>query len=209
MNGAMRLIALLTCLIICLTGAATATAATGGVLTAAEYTQLAAAEKMLSSAASPTAAGLACKNAKAVSPLLRAWKTGCTQVVGYAIDGGKAQAAVKSCSTKHPTAAARMPCMIPSYQAFSVVTAAYYRADKNIDQIATARGFSSACVAVLGDPPKVVAAEGRLANDLKLLVAALRAKNAAALQAAATVADKDQSQAQSNTPTSLSLCPHK
>jgi hypothetical protein len=208
MNGAMRSIALLTCLIVCLIGAATATAATSGTLTAAEYTQLASAEKALNSAASSNAAGLVCKDTKNVSPLLAAWKTGCTDVVGYAIDGGKAQSAAKSCA-KRASVAARMTCMLPGYKTFSLVAAAYYRADKNIDKIAAARGFSTTCVAVLGDPAKVVAAEGRLANDLKLLVTALRAKNAAAVQVAATVADKDQAQAQTNTTTSLSLCPHK
>jgi hypothetical protein len=208
MNGAMRLIALFACLAAFLTGAVASAATPSGALTAAEYTQLASAQKALSAASSPSAAGAVCTRAQAVSPLLAAWKTGCAQVVGDAIDGIKAESAAKSCA-KRPTVAARMTCMLPSYQAYYLVAAAYYRADENIDQIATARGFSSACVAVLGDPPKVVAAEGRVATDLKQLVNALRTKNAAAVQSTAALADKDQRQAQANTPTSLSLCPHK
>jgi hypothetical protein len=209
MNGAMRLIALLSCLAALLIGAtAAAGAAPSGVLTAAEYTQLASAQKALNAASSPNAAAAVCTRTQAVSPLLAAWKTGCTQIVGDAIDGIKAQSAAKSC-TKHPTVASRMTCMLPSYQAYYLVAAAYYRADKNIDRVATARGFSSSCVAVLGDPPKVVAAEGRVASDLKQLVNALRTKNVAALQTTATLADKDQRQAQASRPTSLSLCQHE
>jgi hypothetical protein len=208
MNGAMRLIALFACLVAFVTVAATAAAASNGVLTAAEYTQLASAQKALNAAPSASAAALVCKDTKDVSPLLSAWKAGCAGVVGYAIDGVKAQSAAKSCA-KRATAAARLTCMFPSYQAFYLVAEAYYRADKNIDQIATARGFSSACVAVLGDPPKVVAAEGRLASDLKQLVNALHTKNAVALQSAAALADKDQKQVQSSSASSLSLCPHK
>jgi hypothetical protein len=209
MNGAMRLIALLSCFAALLVGAATAAAAApSGMLTSSEYTQLKSAQKALAAASSQNAAAAVCTHAQAVSPLLAAWKTGCAHVVGDAIDGIKAQSAAKSC-TKRPTIAARMTCMLPSYQAYYLVAAAYYRADKNIDQVAKARGFSSACIAVLGDPPNVVAAEGRVASDLKQLVNALRTKNVAALETTATLADKDQHQAQASTPTSLSLCPHK
>jgi hypothetical protein len=208
MNGAMRLITLIACLATLLIGAGTAVAASSGVLTAAEYTQLASAQKTLNAASSASAAAVVCENTKDVSPLLAAWKAGCTQVVGYAMDGIKAQSAAKSC-TKRATTVARMTCMYPSYQAFYLVAAAYYRADKNVDQVATARGFSSACVAVLGDPPKVVAAEGRLASDLQQLVADLHTHNVAGVQTAAARADKDQSQIQGSSSSSLSLCPHK
>ena len=99
--------------------------------------------------------------------------------------------------------------MYPSYKAFSQAAAAYYRADKQVNKLAAARGFSAACVSVLGDPTKVVTAEGRLATDLKKLVRALHDRDAKALEAAATLADHDQEQIQSDAPSSLSLCPHR
>jgi hypothetical protein len=207
MTGAMRPFILLACAAALLAGTATASAASSGVLTATEYAQLASAQRALKSASSVNTTVLACNRTKGVSPLLRAWKTDCDDVADYAITGIRAQAAAKSC-TKYAATVDRMICMFPSYNAFYHAAADYYRADKALDQLAQARGFSNTCVAVLGDPAKVVAAEGRLASDLKQLVAALHAKNAAALQTAATRASKDQSQIQSNGPSSLSLCPH-
>lgn len=208
MIGPMRLLAVISCLAALLVGAATASASSSGVLSAAEYTQLASAQTALKAAPSADATVLVCQKAKNVSPLLKAWKADCKGVANYAITGIKAQAAAKSC-TKYSSTADRMICMFPSYNAFYHAAATYYRADQKVDQVAAARGFSSACVAVVGDPAKVVAAEGRLAADLKQLVKALHARNAAALQTAAALADKDQGEIQSNAPSSLSLCPHK
>jgi hypothetical protein len=208
MTGAMRHFALLSCLAAFLIGASTASAATTAMLTHGEYTQLAAAQNALKSASSADATVLVCKHTKNVSPLLKAWKKDCNGVANYALTGIKAQAAAKTC-TKYSVTADRMICMFPSYKAFYRAAVAYARADSAVDRIARARGFSAACVAVLGDPPKVVAAEARLASDLKQLVNALHRKDAAALQTAATLADKDQGAIESNAPSLLSLCPHR
>lgn len=204
----MRHFALFSCLAVFLVGACAASAATKATLTHGEYTQLAGAQKALKSASSADATALVCKQTKSVSALLKAWKQDCNGVANYALTGIKAQAAAKSCA-KYSGTADRMICMFPSYSAFYKAAVAYAKADSAVDQIARARGFSAACVAVLGDPPKVVSAEARLASDLKQLVSALHKKDAAALQTAATLADKDQGAIESNAPSSLSLCPHR
>jgi len=211
MIGAMRRFALAVCLaalLVAPAAASAASAASRGVLTTAEYAQLASAQKALKSVSTAKATVLVCARTKNVSQLLKAWKRDCNGVADYALTGIRAQAAAKSC-TKYSSTADRMVCMYPTYDAFYRAARAYYRADQRVDELAQARGFDSACVAVIGDPITVVAAEGRLAKNLRQLVRALYKKDAPALEAAATRADKDQDQIQSNAPTSLSLCPHR
>jgi hypothetical protein len=208
MIGVMRPFILLACAVALLVSATTASAAPKAVLSTSEYSELASAQTALKTVSSATATLKICEQTKSVSPLLKAWKTDCNGVANYAITGVKAQAAANSCR-KYSSTADRMTCMYPSYKAFSQAATAYYRADKHVNKIAAARGFSAACVSVLGDPTKVVTAEGRLATDLKMLVRALHRKDAKALETAATLADEDQGQIQSDAPSSLSLCPHK
>ena len=59
---------------------------------------------------------------------------------------------------------------------------AFYKAESLVDRLAKGRGFGKNCVAVIGDSPGNVAAEGRLAQDLKAAVSALQQQNPDALQ---------------------------
>ena len=85
MIGLMRPFIPLVCVVALLVSATAASAAPEAVLSTAEYTQLASAQTALKSVSSAAATLKVCKRAKAVSPLLKAWKTDCDGVANYAI----------------------------------------------------------------------------------------------------------------------------
>ena len=85
---------------------------------------------------------------------------------------------------------------------------AFYRAESLVDRLAKARGFSKSCVAVIGDSAGNIAAEGRLAQDLRSAVSALQQQNPNALQTLSGQIQAD-IRAIKPGPSQLSLCPHQ
>lgn len=188
-------------------------AATRGVLTRSEYQQLRLAQSRIRSlAASDTRsfrrANAVCARMRSVSPLITAVRSGCLDLIRLAGDDGRLNARATRCGINPPSASAILACLVPAVRSYYADAEAFYRAESLVTRLATARGFSRTCVAVIGDSPGNVAAEGRLAQDLKEAVTALQHRNPDALQTLTTRLHADLKSIRRG-PTSLSLCPHR
>lgn len=190
-----------------------AAAATHGMLTRSEYQQLRLAQSRIRSlAASNTRsfrrANAVCTRMRRVSPLIAAVRRGCLDLIRLAGDDGRLNARATRCGINPPSASAILACLVPAVRSYYADAEAFYRAESLVNRLATARGFSRTCVAVIGDSPGNVAAEGRLAQDLKAAVTALEHRNPDALQTLTTRIHTDLKSIRRG-PTSLSLCPHR
>lgn len=145
---------------------------------------------------------------RVVSRLIGAVRGGCLDLIRLGGDDAKLNARATQCGIDPPSEAAILTCLVPAVQRYYQDAESFYRAESRVDQLARSRGFSSGCVAVIGDSPGNISAEGKLAADLKAAVQALKAQNPQALQ---TLSDQIHAavKAIKPGPRSLTLCPHK
>ena len=206
------------CLAVALGAAASGAAASGaaaqrGVLTHSEYQQLQHAQKRIKSLVSSDARGFSsadaiCTHMHRVSRLIAAVRSGCLDLISLGGDDQKLNAQATKCGIDPGSEAALLRCMVPAVSSYYSDANAFYRAESLVDRLAKARGFRSTCVAVIGDSPRNIAAEGRLAQDLKAAVSALQQQNPDALQTLSGNIHAD-IEAIRPGPSSLSLCPHQ
>ncbi|HEX3615787.1 MAG TPA: hypothetical protein VHU61_04575 [Solirubrobacteraceae bacterium] len=211
----MRTVRLLSILLAALAVAApvgVATASSVRALTRAEYQQLKLAQKRIHSLESSDARSFAkanavCARLRDVSPLIAAVRGGCLDLIRLGGDDNRLNARATKCGIDPTSEAAVLTCLVPAVQSYYRDAEAFYRAETAVDGLARARGFSSSCVAVIGDSHRNIAAEGRLARDLKTAVQALGNQNAQTLQTLTSEIQAD-IRAIRPGPSSLSLCPH-
>lgn len=196
-----------------LVAAASASAQAVRPLSTAEYQQLRAAQDRIRSLENSDGQGFRramaiCTRIHGVTRLVSTVRAGCLDLTALAGDDAKLNAQATKCGINPPSEAAILTCLVPAVQNYYRDADAFYAAESHVDRIARARGFSSRCVAVIGDSPANLAAEGRLATDLKQAVRALQKQNPQALQ---TLADQIHAAVQAIRPgpSSLSLCPHR
>lgn len=207
-----RTYTLLACLAVALSAAGVAAASSPRVLSKAEYQQLQLAQKRIHSLESSDARSFAkangvCTRLHNVSPLIAAVRGGCLDLIRLGGDDNRLNARATKCGIDPSSEAAVLTCLVPAVKSYYTDAEAFYRAETNVDRLARARGFTRACVAVIGDSPANIAAEGRLASDLKAAVQALDNQNAQALQTLSNEIQAD-IRAIKPGPDSLSLCPH-
>jgi hypothetical protein len=203
----------LVCLAASVCAAAPAAATPRGVLTRAEFQQLRSAERRIKALSAKDTRGLrqadsVCSRLRRVSPLITAVRSGCLDLITLGGDNAKLNAAAIKCGIDPPTEAAIFTCLIPAVRGYYADAEAFYLAEARVDRLARARGFSRTCVAVIGDSPGNIAAEGRLAGDLKAVVRALKSQNPDALQTLSDRVGRDANAIKPG-PGSLSLCPHR
>jgi len=201
------------CIAVALGTAATAAAAQRGVLSRAEYQQLQHAQRRIKSVVSSDArsfstANAICTHMHRVSRLIAAVRSGCLDLITLGGDDQKLNAQATKCGIDPGSEAALLTCLVPAVQSYYTDAAAFYNAESLVDRLAKARGFGRACVAVIGDSPSNIAAEGRLAQELKAAVTALQQQNPDALQTLAGQIHAD-IQAIRPGPSALSLCRHQ
>ncbi len=201
-----------TCIAVALCAAAPASAASRGTLTSAEYQQLHTAEKRIKSLSEKDTRDIGqvrviCSRLRRVSPLIAAVRSGCLDLVALGGDNAKLNASATKCGIDPGSEAAILTCLIPTVRGYYADAEAFYHAETYVDRLARSRGFSSTCVAVIGDSPSNISAEGRVAGDLKAAVSALRGQNPEALQTLSDRLDRDVNSIKPG-PSSLSLCPH-
>jgi hypothetical protein len=143
-----------------------------------------------------------------VSSLIKAVRNGCLDLIRLGGDHQKLNAEATKCGIDPGSEAALLSCMVPAVQSYYSDAEAFYRAESSVNRLAKARRFSSTCVAVIGDSQGNIAAEGRLAQDLKAAVSALKQQNPDALQ---TLFTQIQTAIRSIKPgpSSLAQCPHQ
>ncbi|MGH2861557.1 MAG: hypothetical protein ACRDLT_08620 [Solirubrobacteraceae bacterium] len=143
-----------------------------------------------------------------VSRLVTAVRNGCLDLIRLGGDDAKLNARATKCGIDPPSEVAILSCLVPAVRRYHTDAEAFYRSQSHVDRLAKARGFSRRCVAVIGDSPANIAAEGRLAADLRAAVQALENQNPQALQ---TLSDQIQTAVRTIRPgpSSLSLCPHR
>lgn len=192
--------------------AGVASAGSVRALTKAEYQQLQIAQRRIHSLESSASRGLAktnaiCTRMRDVSPLITAVRTGCLDLVRLGGDDGKLNTRATKCGIDPSSEAALLTCLLPAVQSYYVDAEAFYRAESHVNRLASRRGFSRSCVAVIGDSSANIAAEGRLAADLKAAVQALKSQNPQALE---TLSNQIRAaiDAIKPGPSSLALCPH-
>jgi len=203
---------LLLCLGVVCVGGSAASAATRGVLSSAEFQQLQLAQKHTKSLESADARNLmkasaVCTHLRHVSRLITAVRKGCLDLVRLGGDRGKLNARATKCGIDPGSEAALLSCMVPAVRSYYSDAEAFYRAETSVNHLAKARGFSNTCVAVIGDSQGNLAAEGRLAQDLKAAVNALQKQDQDALQTLFGQIDSTVKSIKPG-PSSLSLCPH-
>jgi hypothetical protein len=202
------------CIAVALGTAGTATAAgQRGVLTKPEYQQLQHAQRRIKSLVSSDArsfrsANGICTHMRRVSKLIAAVRSGCLDLISLGGDDQKLNAQATKCGINPGSEAALLTCMVPAVSSYYSDAYAFYKAESLVDRLAKARGFGRACVAVIGDSSGNIAAEGRLAQDLKSAVTALQQQNPDALQTLSGQIHAD-IEAITPGPSSLSLCPHR
>jgi hypothetical protein len=201
------------CVAVALIFAAPAAAAQRGVLTKSEYQQLQLAQKRIKSLESSevrnfTGAKTVCTHMHQVSRLIKAVRSGCLDLIRLGGDHQKLNAQATKCGIDPGSEAALLSCMVPAVQNYYSDAEAFYRAESSVNRLAKARRFSNTCVAVIGDSQGNIAAEGRLAQDLKAAVGALQQQNPDALQ---TLFSQIQTAIRSIKPgpSSLAQCPHR
>jgi hypothetical protein len=181
-------------------------------LTKPEYQQLELAKKRIHSLESSDArsfrkANAVCSRLRSVSRLITAVRSGCLDLIRLGGDDNRLNARATKCGIDPPSEAAILTCLVPAVQTYYTDAEAFYRAETYVDRLARGRGFSTSCVAVIGDSPGNIAAEGQLARDLKTAAEALGNQNAQALQTLSSDLQAD-IKAIKPGPSSLSLCPH-
>jgi hypothetical protein len=193
--------------------AATATSAVPhGVLTQAEFQQLRSAEKRIKSLSERDTRGIRqvrviCSRVRRVSSLITAVRSGCLDLVALGGDNAKLNARAIKCGIDPGSEAAILTCLIPAVRGYYADAESFYHAETHVDRLARARGFSSRCVAVIGDSPGNISAEGRVAGDLRAAVAALRNQNPDALQTLSNRLERDVNSIRPGL-SSLAPCPH-
>lgn len=202
----------LVCVVASIYAATAASAVPRGVLTGAEYQQLRSAEKRIKSLSERDTRDIRqvrviCGRLRRVSPLIAAVRSGCLDLVALGGDNAKLNAAATRCGIDPGSEAAILTCLIPTVRGYYTDAESFYRAETRVNRLARARGFSRTCVAVIGDSPRNIAAEGRVAGDLKAAVSALEGQNPEALQTLSDQLERDVNSIKPG-PTSLSLCPH-
>lgn len=207
-----RLGALTICLVLLLSGSASVSAARRGVLSQREYQQLRVAQQRIRSLATAktgsfSRARTVCTRIHAVTPLVGAVRLGCLDLIRLAGDDDRLKDRATKCGIDPSSESAILTCLVPAVRSYYQDAEAFYQAERRVDQLARARGFSRRCVAVVGDSPGNIAAEGRLAASLKAAVRALQHQNPEALP---TLSDQIAAAARSIQPgpSSLSVCPH-
>ena len=182
-------------------------------LSRAEYQQLQLAQKRIKSLESSdtrnvNAANRVCKRMRDVSRLIAAVRRGCLDLVRLGGDDAKLNARATRCGIDPASEAAILSCLLPAMRSYHADAESFYRAESYVNRLAKARGFSNVCVAVIGDSPGNLAAEGRLAGDLEMAVQALKSQNPEALQ---NLSSEIQATVKAIRPgpSSLSLCPHR
>jgi hypothetical protein len=201
------------CVAVAFIAAAPAVAAQRGVLTKTEYQQLHAAQSRIKALESSDARGFSrattvCTRMHQVSRLITTVRSGCLDLIRLGGDRGKLNAQATKCGIDPGSEAALLTCMVPAIQSYYSDAEAFYRAESSVNRLAKARGFNSTCTAVIGDSPRNIAAEGRLAQALKGAVSALQQQNPDALQ---TLFSQIGSAVKAIRPgpAALSLCPHQ
>ncbi|HET9094441.1 MAG TPA: hypothetical protein VFN36_05090 [Solirubrobacteraceae bacterium] len=181
-------------------------------LTKVEFRQLTLAQRRIRTLESSDARSLSrahqvCARLLAVSPLISAVRTGCLDLVRLGGDRSRLNARAIRCGIDPGTAVRLLDCLVPAVEGFQTDATAFHRQELLVNRMARARGFDAACVAVIGDSPANIAAEGRLAADLGAAVRALKTQSPLALE---TLTSQLESVVRSIRPgpTSLALCPH-
>jgi len=203
----------LVCVVAGICAAAAASVLPRGVLTRAEYQQLRSAEKRIKSLSERDTRDIRqvrviCGNLRSVSPLIAAVRSGCLDLVALGGDNAKLNATATKCGIDPGSEAAILTCLIPTVRGYYTDAQSFYRAETRVNRLARARGFGSACVAVIGDSTRNISAERRVAGDLKAAVSALSGQNPDALQTLSDRLDRDVNSIKPG-PSSLSLCPHR
>jgi hypothetical protein len=212
MRTARFLVTLFACLVVALGAVSAASAGSTKLLTKAEYQQLQLAQKRIRSLESSDArsfekANAVCTRMHDVSPLITAVRDGCLDLIRLGGDDSKLNARATHCGIDPPSEAAILTCLVPAVESYYSDAEAFYRAESYVDRLATRRGFDRSCVAVIGDSADNIAAEGRLAGDLRAAVQALKNQNSQALETLSNQLQAD-IKAIKPGPSSLSLCPH-
>lgn len=207
-----RLISVLLAAVVASSAPAIASAHAIRPLTSSEYQQLRHARDRIRSLESSEGRGFqkanaVCTHMHGVTRLISAVRSGCLDLIRLGGDDAKLNARATHCGIDPASEAAILTCLVPAVQSYYEDAEAFYRAESYVDRLARARGFSASCVAVIGDSPGNIAAEGRLAADLKAAVQALKRQNPDALQ---TLSDQIHAAVKAIRPgpSSLSLCPH-
>ncbi|MDE3131119.1 MAG: hypothetical protein KGL16_08180 [Acidobacteriota bacterium] len=190
-----------------------AAAAQPGTLSAAEYQQLHTAQKRIRSIAPSDTRNLAtarsiCTRMRPVSRLIADVRRGCLALVRLGGDNAKLNAQATKCGINPGSEQALLTCLIPTVRGFHADAEAFYQAESAVNRLARHRGFGSRCVAVIGDSPGNVAAEGRLAGDLQAAVNALAHQDPGALQTLSANIKRD-ADAIRPAPRSLTFCPRR
>ncbi len=188
-------------------------AAPRGTLTATEYQQLKTVQTRTNALGAGAQSVLTrsrriCARMRQSTELLQALRADCLALDGFGLAGLKADAAANRCTINGPTVNKMERCMLPSFRDYHSSARAYYLADRHVNHVAHARGFSNGCVAVLGDPQRTLDAENKLTNDLAAMVSALFHANPSAMQTAAKRVASDNGALRSGSG-SLALCPHQ
>lgn len=214
MPTTMRRILLIAVLAGALVPVAAASASEAGVLTDAEYQQLATiqvqyATKNLKSLGALEAAARGCNRVRPASALVSAERTDCRAAFAWLEDNARIVTKLKTCGHAQ-TVDARFRCLLPDYQRLSGSVRTVYHADTSVTRAAANRRLTRECVRALGDTPKALAAEERMAKDAAELVAAIRRSDVIAVQKYGGLYDAataDMEAAGSTTP--LSACPRQ
>ena len=206
-------IAALACASVALSAVSGAAARTLRPLSTAEFQQLQRAQNRIRSLETSVGrsfkeADAVCTHMQPVSRLIGAVRGGCLDLIRLGGDDAKLNARATKCGIDPASEAAILTCLVPAVESYYQHAEGFYRAESYVDTLARARGFDGRCVAVIGDSPANIAAEGRLAGDLKAAVQALKDQNPQALQ---TLSDQIHTAAKAIKPgpSSLSLCPHR
>lgn len=212
MRAVRLLITLLACSALALAAASGASAHAPTPLTAAEFHQLQLAQSRIRSLESAhehdlRRAATVCTRLRKVSRLITAVRAGCLDLISLGGDDRRLNDRATHCGIDPSSEQALLRCLVPAVQRYHRDAESFYRAETRVDRLARDRGFDSRCVAVIGDSPRNIAAEGRLAADLGAAVHALENQNPDAL---ATLSSQIEATVRSIRPgpSSLSLCPH-
>jgi hypothetical protein len=207
----MRLLTLLATVLAISAGVAFA--ASPGVLSGPEYQQLVLLQsqynaKSLKTLSSLEAGQTTCNRMAPVSALVGAERADCRDGFAWLISSVRIESKIKGCA-RGATVNRRLGCLLPYYAKLSVTVRALHNADAYVNHVASGRHFNKTCVRALGDSPKAIAAEGRMAKDASRLVSAIRSRNLLSVQKYGGLYDADTAEAVSDgSKLPLSVCPH-
>jgi hypothetical protein len=206
--------ALLTLGVFLMAVTASASAASGGTLTTAEYQELTASVQITNALKGTltekkvTTLFRACSTMAKISPLVDAEKSACN----YALDAlgadVEASSAEKKCG-KIKAENGRFACLVSPFRVAFESWEDFYRAEKQVDHLVATRGFTGKCAAALSEPAKAIADEHLVATATGKMLSALHARSASDLTewAGRLITDSGQLDAAlKNIPTSLTPC---